>query len=71
MVPDCDSTEQEELLLNTEENTNTTNTQPIENAQTKGPDTVERDELRKTGPTTKAEGADMGTTMATETTQDA
>ena len=81
MVPDSDSAEQEEPQLNvpeitttandTEENTNNTDAQPIENAQTEGPDTVERNEVGEAGPTTQEEGVDMSTPTATERGQDA
>ena len=73
MVPDNCSAEQEEpptTTNDTEENTTNTNTQPIENAQTEGPDMVERNELGRAGPTTQAEGANMSTPMGTERVQD-
>ena len=60
MVPDSDSLNTPEITTranDTEENTNTTNTQPIDNAQTEGANTVERNELGREGPTTQA-GAD-------------
>ena len=81
IVLDSDSTEQEEPQLNvhkfttmandTEENTNNTEAQSIENAQIEGSAMVERNELGEASPNTQEEGADISTPTTTERAQDA